>query len=413
MTVDLPAPDGPTRAVVRPGSAVKLDLVEHGSAAAVAERDVPKLDAAARDLQFRRIRRVGLVRLGVEDLVDHPGVHHGPLHRHLQAGELARRIVGEKQRRDEGEEGARKNAAIDGVVGGIGEHARDRDAGQRLGQRRGALGQVDDAVRLLLRRNDQLLDARSQLRLHREGLDDRDALHGFLHRTEDLAVDDHRFPRRAAQALGDVAQGVEDGRSDEECEGREERVALDHHADERDQRQYVACQRGHGEVHHVPDARNVLADLRRDLRRAGLAEIADAELHQVLVEPPLVSGDQVVSDPREGDRLSVGGHAAQHEGYQYRQADDPDEIGPLLGEGLVDHVLHDPGGERRRPGDDGKADDREGVCLHVVPAVLRYDPLQNAEQGIGVYPPLFLASSEQSHRPGRTSAAIHSVEWAL
>ena len=44
MMVDLPDPEEPTRAVTVPGSALKLDPVQHGLAVGVLERHVPKLD---------------------------------------------------------------------------------------------------------------------------------------------------------------------------------------------------------------------------------------------------------------------------------------------------------------------------------------------------------------------------------
>ena len=73
---------------------------------------------------------------------------------------------------DERNQRARKDIVIDGLDGSIGQDAGDDQAGKSIGQRRGAFGQPDDAVRLVLGVGHQFVDAPTQLVLHGEGLDD-------------------------------------------------------------------------------------------------------------------------------------------------------------------------------------------------------------------------------------------------
>ena len=66
---------------------------------------------AVADLERLRAWRVALLRLEVEDLVDHARIDQRALQRDLRARQPAGRIIGEQQRGDEGEHRARRLAA--------------------------------------------------------------------------------------------------------------------------------------------------------------------------------------------------------------------------------------------------------------------------------------------------------------
>jgi hypothetical protein len=133
-------------------------------------------------------------------------------------------------------------------------------------------------------------------------------------------------------------------RADEDDQA-EHRVLADHDDHQRDQGQQIAGKGGDRQVHDVTDAGDILADLGGDLGRAGFAEIADAKPHEVIDQPLLIAGDQIVADLRQRHGLAIGGCAPDDECRQHRAADEPDQIGILLGESLVDDGFHDPGHE--------------------------------------------------------------------
>ena len=84
----------------------------------------------------------------------------------------------------------------------------------------------------------------------------------------------------------------------------------------------VARDRGDRQVQQVADAADVLVDLGGELGRARIAEEADAERHQMGIEPALVARDDIVADLGQHHGLAIGGKAAHHEGDEDRAADD-------------------------------------------------------------------------------------------
>ena len=60
-----------------------------------------------------------------------------------------------------------------------------------------------------------------------------------------------------------------------------------------------------------------------------------------------------------------------------------DLLGTLVGEGLVDHRFHDPGGERRRQRHDDQARYGHGIAAHMLAAVFGDDPLEHGGDGVG------------------------------
>ena len=338
---------------------------------------MPQLDAGLGDDQGLGIRQVALARLHVEQFVDHPRVDGGALHLHLKLGKAAGGIVSQEQRGDEGEEGAGRHVLIDRAVGGVGKNAGDGETGKAFGHRRVALRQPCDLVGAALGGDDDLVDLLLELALHREGLDDGDALDGLLHGAEHVAVEVDRFLGGLAQAFGKVAQRQKQRRRQDQDGEAQQRILVDHDAEQRHEGQEIAGGGGDRQVEDIADAADILADLGGDAGRARLVEIADRQRHQMHVETALVTGDDVVADLRQRHRLAIAGEAAHDEGDEDRQTDDPHDIGAPVGEGLVDDRAHDPGGEGRRQRDEDKTADGDDVAPDVLAAVFSDDALQN------------------------------------
>jgi hypothetical protein len=225
----------------------------------------------------------------------------------------------------------------------------------------------------LLGAGDKTADAARQLVLQREGLDDSDALRCFLHGADKPRVDLHRFARGAPYSAGQIDDGVDQRRPDQQRHQGQHRILPDHDPDQRDQRYGVACHRCQRHRQQVADAVDVLVDLGGQPSRARVAEETDAELHQMSEDAALVAGHQIVADSGQCHGLAVGGQPAQHEGAQDRHADQRDEIAALLVEDLVDDILHDPGGEGGRGGNRHQAQNGQNIVPAIVAAVLGDD----------------------------------------
>ena len=94
----------------------------------------------------------------------------------------------------------------------------------------------------------------------------------------------------------------------------------------------------------------------------------------------LITSDQIVANLRQRHCLPIGRRTSDHEGSQHRAADQPDRVGILLGEGLIDNGLHDPGHEGRGGCDQNQANGRKYVGLDVVAAILTDDPADHHRQ---------------------------------
>ena len=93
-------------------------------------------------------------------------------------------------------------------------------------------------------------------------------------------------------------------------------------------------------------------------------------------QPTLIAGHDIVADLRQRHGLPVAGETADHESRKDGAADDPDEVGPPVGKRLIDHGLHDPGGECRSRRDRQQADDGECIALDVFLASKKKCPVR-------------------------------------
>ena len=147
---------------------------------------------------------------------------------------------------------------LDDPVAAVDHHARHGKAAQDLHQRRGAVGDAGHLVGLPLDRRDVGVEAFAQDILEREGLDDADALQRLLQRLQDADPAGELVLGDAANALDHLAQHQHRGREHDERHEREQRVSIDHDADQPDQREEIAADRVDEQIE----------DLRRR-RRAG------------------------------------------------------------------------------------------------------------------------------------------------
>ena len=98
----------------------------------------------------------------------------------------------------------------------------------------------------------------------------------------------------------------------------------------------------------------------------------------------LIARNDVVADLRQRHGLPVTGETTDDESRKDRSANDPDEVGPPVGKRLVDHGLHDPGGEGRGRGDRQQADDGKGIALDVFASVFRDHALEDGGDAVDI-----------------------------
>ena len=178
-TVDLPPPEGPTSAVILPGSATKRHAAQHrlvrpiGETARRRTRRAPSSTCSA-GLSSSAGSVGGLsmisnsmrtpTRLAVE--ID------------IEPRQPLGRLVGQQERGDEGEELAGRRADLDHAIAAI-DHARSRSRSRRASP---SAGSERLATRAILLASCSTAATLSSMRsrmcvFEREGLDDADALH--------------------------------------------------------------------------------------------------------------------------------------------------------------------------------------------------------------------------------------------
>ena len=278
-------------------------------------------------------------------------VDQGALEIGLHAGQPLGRLVCQQQRGDEGHDRAGRFLRDGGTIAGIGDDAGDREPGEDLGDRCHPLRDARDAVCPRLGEVDEHADLVGELLLHREGLDDGDALRRLLHCADQPRIDLDGLARRPPQPPHQVVDRKHDGRADHQCDHRQDRILVDHDAEQCDQGHRVARDRGQRHRQDVADAGDVLVDPRRELPRAGGGVEADTEAHQLVDDAALVARDEIVADLGQKHGLAVRGEPADHEGDDDGAADDPDQVVALFREQQIDDIAHDVGSERGRRGE--------------------------------------------------------------
>jgi len=91
----LPAPEAPTIAVILPAAAVKLRFLQHRHFLNIAEGHVVEAYRAGGEMCLGGAWRVALLRLAVEQLVDHARIDQRPLHADLHARPTPGRVIGQ------------------------------------------------------------------------------------------------------------------------------------------------------------------------------------------------------------------------------------------------------------------------------------------------------------------------------
>ena len=136
---------------------------------------------------------------------------------------------------------------------------------------------------------------------------------------------------------------------------------------------------GDRHVEQVADAGHVLTDLGGELAGTGGGKIADAEPHQMVEHALLITGDDVVADLCQHDRLAIGGETANGEGGNNGAANPANQLPALAIEDLVDDVAHDPRAEGGGGGNGQHAGNRDQIVADIVAAVFREDAANDRE----------------------------------
>ena len=189
-------------------------------AGAVGEADVAQLDLAAQAAELDRVGRVDEVGLLVEQVEDLVERGHAGLVGRVELRELLDRVEEEVQRRDEGDDDAGRDVALDRLHAAVEQDPDGRDRAEQLDAREVRGVEVDRrhvhlAVALV-----ELAEARDVARLLAEGAHDADP------RQRLLQVGGDRADRLARARVG-VGRGDPEGqrgeRHDREDEERQQR----------------------------------------------------------------------------------------------------------------------------------------------------------------------------------------------
>ena len=138
--MDLPPPEGPTSAVVLPGSATKLMRVQHRLVRPIGEIDVAEFDPRVDEFQRRLVVVGGLARRAVDDFQQHARADQVAVEVDVEPRQPLGRLGSQQERGHEGEELAGRGAQRDHAVAAIQQAAGDREAAERFHQRAGAVG---------------------------------------------------------------------------------------------------------------------------------------------------------------------------------------------------------------------------------------------------------------------------------
>ena len=247
-TVDLPPPDGPTSAVILPGSAHEGHAADDDLAGSIAEPHVVELDARLGDLQRRLVVVVRLGRRAVDDLEQDADADEARVELDVEARQPLRRLIGQHEGGEEREELPRRRAGFDHAEAAVDQRAGDGEAAERFHQRAGAMRHPRPFVGLVLELGDVGVEPPPHHVFEREGLDGADALHRLLHGLQDARAAEELVAGDAVDAADHLAQHHERGRRHDEAEKRHDRVLIDHHREQADQREQIAADRGDDQV---------------------------------------------------------------------------------------------------------------------------------------------------------------------
>ncbi len=198
MIVLLPDPDGPTSAVVLPPSAVKLKPWKSGASSRYSN---PPWRTRRRPLKPRARARPSFSAM--EDFVSSSSYMRrtptspasSPI---CVRASRFRRLVGERDRRDERHQRPRLDALVDRLVARPQHDDGDGKPAQHFHLRARARRDAHDFVGALAQRFDRGGHAGAHRRLEVERLDDADALRRVLHVGDDHGLRGELLPRHAA-----------------------------------------------------------------------------------------------------------------------------------------------------------------------------------------------------------------------
>ena len=281
----------------------------HDLARAIAEAHIVELDARLGDLQRRLVVVVGLGRRAVDDLEQDAHADKSRVELDVEARQPLRRLIGEHEGGEEGEELPRRRAGFDDAEAAIDQRAGDGKSAQRFHQRACPVRHPRPFVRLVLQLGDVGVEPPPHHVFEREGLHGADALHRLLHGFEDARAAEELVPGNAVDAADHLAQHDERRRRHDEAEKRHDRVLIDHHREQADQRKQIAADRGDDQVDDLARGGGSGGQPRHELGGMPLREERDVLVDQGVEHLPLIQRNDAVADPRQHHRRAVGGRA--------------------------------------------------------------------------------------------------------
>ncbi len=204
------------------------EIADHLLAGAIGELDVGELDPSVREDQRRLVLVGRLGRRVVDDVEQDAHADEAAVEIDIEAGKPLRRLVGQHEGGQEGEELAGRGAGFDHPEAAVDQRARDREAAECLHQRARAVGDARPFVRFSLELGDVRVEARAHAVLERIGLDDTDPLHGLLHRLQNARIAGELLVRDRFDAFDQLAQDQHRRRHHGDAEQRHDGVLHRH-----------------------------------------------------------------------------------------------------------------------------------------------------------------------------------------
>ena len=222
------------------------NAVQRDDSRDIAETHPIEGDLAAGDLQRLRSGHIADCWLDVEHLKDAVRGGEALLQRGVEIGQALERLVGQQQRGDEREEGARGARIGDDLMAAIEDHDGDGGAAQAFHHRRGARPSPRGAVDQHEQAIEEAGGTPLLIGLHAVGLDQPRALEGLAQQGRELADLGLGIGRDPAHSPADADDRANRQRKDEERDQRQEPVLVEHDADQEHDGQRVLA---HGAQH--------------------------------------------------------------------------------------------------------------------------------------------------------------------
>ena len=311
--------------------------------------DVLETDGAAPDHERRGARSVLDLGLDIQHGEDALRRRQALLQVGVQVGEPLHRLVGQQQRGDKGKQGAGRLRLADHLVAAVDDHGDDGHAAQGFhdrvrGQARpgGLVDQPENGVH-------HTGGPARLVRLHAIGLNVARPLEALVEQGGEAAHLDLGAGRDPSHALADLDHRHDGGGEDEKRHQRQGPVLVEHHPDQKGEREAVLADAGERGGYRAAQQVDVIDKARDQTAGRGVMEEGQIGAHQMGKHADLEVGEDALADIVHDDRLAVSGEPLDHEDGEHEDRHPIERILVLPDEHVVQHRLHEPGqrGDRR------------------------------------------------------------------